>query len=125
MVFLGLFHHQGPVPRGLRFVVFRIIGPMTFFNIKAFDNVNSENVATVSPNNKETITKIRNHTEHLETETVIMLYKIIKQIEGHDNEKYQLEWQIVSRILDRFLFLLNVIYMAIAFGYGYITLYTY
>ena len=43
--------------------------------------------------------------------------------EEFNTERNGEEWQVMSRILDRFLFTLNVIAMSIALGYGYITLY--
>ena len=43
--------------------------------------------------------------------------------EEFDKEGNGEEWQVISRILDRFLFMLNVIAMSIALGYGYISLY--
>ena len=43
--------------------------------------------------------------------------------EEFDAERNGEEWKVISRILDRFLFMLNVIAMSIALGYGYITLY--
>ena len=50
--------------------------------------------------------------------------KEIPSLSGEfDKEGNGEEWQVMSRILDRFLFMLNVIAMSIALGYGYITLY--
>ena len=45
-------------------------------------------------------------------------------MEEFDTEGNGEEWQVISRILDRFRFMVNVIAMSIALGYGYITLYT-
>ena len=44
--------------------------------------------------------------------------------EEFNTERNGEEWQVMSRILDIFLFTLNVIAMSIALSYGYITLYT-
>ena len=49
--------------------------------------------------------------------------EIPSMMEEFDTERNGEEWQVISRILDRFLFMLNVIAMSIALGYGYITLY--
>ena len=49
--------------------------------------------------------------------------EIPSMMEEFDSERNGGEWQVMSRILDRFLFMLNVVAMSIALGYGYITLY--
>ena len=93
---------------------------MTFFNIKDYHNDNPISITKVLPKVKD-----GNHTTLMDKEAVVMLHKIIKELNGQGNDRNKLEWQIVSRILDRFLFLLNVISMIFAIGYGYITLFTY
>ena len=98
---------------------------MTFYNIKDYNDDSPENISKVSPNSKDTKTKIGKRTDLMDKETLVMLHKIIKELNGQGNDRNKLEWQIVSRILDRFLFLLNVISMILAIGYGYITLFTY
>ena len=41
-----------------------------------------------------------------------------------ENKLYVNEWQIIVKVLDRLLFILNVVLIVTAFGYGYITLST-
>ena len=38
------------------------------------------------------------------------------------NEMYMKEWQAIAKVLDRLLFILNVLLIVTAFGYGYIRL---
>ena len=40
------------------------------------------------------------------------------------NEVYMKEWKAIAKVLDRLLFILNVLMIVTAFGYGYIRLCT-
>ena len=48
----------------------------------------------------------------------------MKQSEQKQDEKYITEWQTVSRILDRFLFMLNCMCLVFALCNGYFTLFS-
>ena len=48
----------------------------------------------------------------------------MKKLEQKQDEKYIMEWQTVSRILDRFLFIINCMCLAFALCYGYFTLFS-
>ena len=63
--------------------------------------------------------------EKTNTEVFLELFKRFKKIEGSEEERHIKEWQTISKILDRLLFILNILSIIIAFGYGYTTLYTY
>ena len=62
--------------------------------------------------------------EKVTMETFLEFFKAFKQLEGSEDEMYTREWQTIAKILDRLLFILNVISFIIAFGYGYTTLCT-
>ena len=49
-------------------------------------------------------------------------YNTLKQQDK--NEMYLKEWQAIATVLDRLLFILNVLLLVTAFGYGYIRLCT-
>ena len=97
---------------------------------------NSENISQIVPSTKgngqnivesngQKIMKEHStgHTENMES--LLELLKSLKQLEGSEDERFIKEWQAIAKILDRLLFILNIISFAIAFGYGYTTLYTY
>ena len=114
VIFLRLFHHEPtPVPRKLRYLAFKIIAPMIFFDVKL--DRNFENISQVVPN-KETMTENDQKDEDKDC--------AVKQRERGDKDMYIKEWQTVVKVLDKLLFILNVISFVIAFGYGYTTLYT-
>ena len=48
----------------------------------------------------------------------------MKQSEQKQDDKYIMEWQTVSRILDKFLFMLNCMCLVFALCYGYFTLFS-
>ena len=70
-------------------------------------NVESDSAA----NKKEENSKLRPDT-----------YNTLKQQDK--NEMYLKEWQAMAIVLDRLLFILNVLLIVTAFGYGYIRLCT-
>ena len=56
-------------------------------------------------------------------ETLLELFKAFKQLEGSKDETYAREWQIIAKIFDRLMFILNILSMVISFGYCYTKLY--
>ena len=50
------------------------------------------------------------------------MYNTLKQQDK--NEMYKKEWQAIAKVLDRLLFILNVLLIVTAFGYVYIRLCT-
>ena len=48
----------------------------------------------------------------------------LKQPNGGEDEMYIKEWQTIAKVLDKLLFIVNIISFVIAFGYGYTILYT-
>ena len=58
-------------------------------------------------------------------ESLLEMLKILKKLLESEDEKNLKEWQTIATVLDKLIFILNVISFIIAFGYGYITLYTY
>ena len=111
VIFLRLFHHgPSPVPHKLKHMVFNIIAPMIFFDVKVVKN----NIKVV-PNEK---TMKENGQKTTEVDSTL------KQPDGGEDEAYIKEWQTVAKVLDRLLFILNIISYMIGFGYGYIVLYT-
>ena len=131
VIFLRLFHHgPSPVPRKLRHIVFNIVAPMIFFDVKV-DRI-SENISPVVPNKPSTkengheITELdsTDHKEKANMESLLEMFKTLKNFEGREDEINLKEWQTIAKVLDRLLFILNVISFSIAFGYGYTKLYT-
>ena len=107
---------------------------MIFFDVKM--DGNSENISQIVPSTKENGQNIvelngqksikvnsAGHKENMEL--LLELLKSLKQLEGSEDERFVKEWQTIAKILDRLLFILNIISFVIAFGYGYTTLYTY
>ena len=126
VIFLRLFHHgPSPVRRKLRHIVFNIVAPTICFNMKTVGNMSlvlpsklsikdngQENVESDSAaNKKEENSKSRPD-----------MYNTSKQQDK--NEVYMKEWKAIAKVLDRLLFILNVLMIVTAFGYGYIRLCT-
>ena len=85
---------------------------MIFFDVKVTDN----NVSKVVPNEP----KLKDNSQKsVEADSTL------KQPEQGEDERYIKEWQIVAKVLDKLLFILNIISFVIAFGYSYTILYTY
>ena len=101
-----------------------MIAPMIFFDVKM--DGTTENISQVVPqSSKENQQKIMEidsagHKENTNIESLLELVK--KKLEGSEDEKNLSEWQTIAKVLDRLLFILNVISFIIAFGYGYTTL---
>ena len=93
---------------------------------------NSQNISQVEPNEqstKENGQKIMDldstgHKEKANGESLLEMFKTLKKLEGNEDERNIKEWQTIAKVLDRLLFILNVISFVIAFGYGYTTVYT-
>ena len=107
---------------------------MIFFDVKV--DKNSENISKVVPSTKENGQNIvelngqkiitvnsAGHKENMES--LLELLKLLKQLESNEDERFIKEWQAIAKILDRLLFIFNIISFVTAFGYGYTTLYTY
>ena len=127
VIFLRLFHHgSSPVPRKLRHLVFKVIAPMVFFDVKE-DSKSAETITQVEPSSKENGKKLNSvdRVEKANMESLMELLRSLKHRERSKDEIYTGEWQTVAKILDRLLFTLNILSMIIAFGYGYTKLYTY
>ena len=123
VIFLRVFHHgPTPVPLKLRHLVFNIVAPLIFFDVKA--DSKSETITQVEPTSKENGQQF-DSVEKANMNSLIELLRSLKQRERSKDEIYTGEWQTVAKILDRLLFNLNILSMIIAFGYGYTKLYTY
>ena len=100
---------------------------MIFFDEKV--DKTSENISRVaahsSKENRQKVMEIdsADHKEKTNMELLLELFK--EKLEGNKDERNLNEWQTIAKVLDRLLFILNVISFIIAFGYGYTTLYTY
>ena len=112
VIFLRLFHHgPSPVPGKLRHLVFNIVAPMIFFDVKLL----GKNISQVAPKHqtlKETYHKITK------------IDSTLKQPDRGEDERFIKEWQTVAKVLEKLLFILNIISFVIAFGYAYTILYT-
>ena len=124
VVILGAFHQsETPVPQWLKILVFNVIGPITCIQ------VNDRNLNNITPNydpkntmdgSPEVALQNLKCDENITTES----NEHITRIEKSSDENYPMDWKIVSRILDRFMFILNIIAVTFALGYFYITLFT-
>ena len=98
-----------------------------------FDVFVDKNVSQIEPNEqstKENGQKIKeidstDHKEKKNIESLLEMLKTLKKLEGNEDERNLKEWQTIAKILDKLLFIFNVISFIIAFGYGYTTVYTY
>ena len=125
VIFLRLYHHgPSPVPRKLRHLVFNIIAPMICFNTET-----DRNMSLVGPKKPTTDDGQKNvecdssaKTKEENSESSPDMYITLK--EENKNAMYMKEWQAIAKVLDRLLFILNVLLIVIAFGYGYIRLCT-
>ena len=103
-----------------------MIAPLILFNVKVdenFENI-SQAVPQSSRENEQKNMEIDSagHKENKNMESLLELFK--KKLEGNKDERNINEWQAIAKVLDRLLFIVNVISFIIAFGYGYTTLYT-
>ena len=62
--------------------------------------------------------------EFLEPESLFALFQKFQNIKKNEMDRNKEEWQLISRVLDRVLFVLNLVFISLAFAYGYITLAT-
>ena len=112
VIFLRLFHHRpSPVPRKLRYVVFKLVAPMIFFDI----DLEGKNIAKVVPNDQLMKEKGEKPAD---------IDSTLQQPKGGEDQMYMKEWQTIAKVLDKLLFIVNIISFVIAFGYGYTILYT-
>ena len=103
---------------------------MILFDVKL--DRNSKNISQVVPNKQSTKENDQNiqeldsidHKEKTNMESLLEIFKTLKKLEVNEDEKNLKEWQTIAKVLDRLLFILNVISFIIAFGYGYTKLYT-
>ena len=106
---------------------------MIFFDVN-IDRI-SANISQVLPrkeNQSEKENGQRNleldstdHEEKENVETLLQLLKALKKIAGSEDELYVKEWQMIAKVLDKLLFILNILCMIIAVGYVFTILYTY
>ena len=93
---------------------------MVFFDVNMYRI--SENISQVSPREKE------NGQSNVELNSTDPKEKAnmesLKKNAESENELYIRESQTIAKVLDKLLFILNILFMAIAFGYGFTTLYT-
>ena len=96
VLFLRFFHHQSTssVPRRLKHLTFGIIAPAIFYDLKP---VNYKN---------ERKDDDQNEASNLEKEGEVERVTREKNVPG--DEKNVLEWQMVSKVFDRLLFIINV-----------------
>ena len=83
---------------------------MIFFDVKVAGN----KIAKIVPNEK---TMKENGQKTTEVDSTL------KQPDVGEDETHIKEWQTVAKVLDKLLFILNIISYLIAFGYGYTILY--
>ena len=106
---------------------------MIFFDVN-MDRI-SANISQVLPR-KENLSEKENwqrnleldstdHEEKEKVETLLQLLKALKKIAGSEDELYVKEWQMIAKVLDKLLFILNILCMIIAVGYVFTILYTY
>ena len=103
---------------------------MIFFHVNV--DRNSENISQVVPSEKfikENGQNIINldatdNKEKANMESLLEMFKTLKKLEEREDERNIKEWQTIAKVLDKLLFILNVISFIIAFCYGYITVYT-
>ena len=98
------------------------------FDVKVDEN--SENISQVVPSaqeNRQNNVKLdsADQNEKANMASLLELLKSLKQPERNKDEMFIKEWNTVAKVLDRLLFILNILSMIIAFGYGYTKLYTY
>ena len=126
VIFLGLFHHgPSPVPCKLRHLVFNKIAPMTCFNMKTGRNMSlvGPSKQSIKDNGQKNVeSDSAANTKEENSKSLADKYDASKQQDK--NEMYIKEWQATAKELDRLLFILNVLLIVIAFGYGYIRLCT-
>ena len=134
VIFLRFFHHgPTPVPQKLRHIVFNIIAPMIFFDVNM--DRTSAKISQVLPGKKNLSEKENgqrnleldstDHTEKTNVETLLQLLKALKKIAESEDQLYIKEWQMIAKVLDKLLFILNILCMIIAVGYVFTVLYTY
>ena len=96
---------------------------------------NSENISQVVPG-KENLSEKENgqrnleldstdHTEKANVVTLLQLLKALKKNAESEDELYIKEWQMIAKVLDKLLFILNILCMIITVGYVFTILYTY
>ena len=106
---------------------------MIFFDVN-MDRI-SANISQVLPG-KENLSEKENeqrnleldstdHTEKANVETLLQFLKALKKIAESEDELYIKEWQMIAKVLDKLLFILNILCMIIAVGYVFTILYTY
>ena len=132
VIILRLFHHDStPEPKTLRFVAFKIIAPMVIFDVGNV-GVGANSVSTVisetaqeheNPDDKRS-QEAKSSKEFLEPEALFALFQKLQNIKKDEMYRNKGEWQLVSRVLDRVLFVLNLVFISVGFAYGYITIAT-
>ena len=119
IIVLRLFYQQPgtTIPRRLRYFAFRIIAPLTLFNVKTFVNVNQcVKITEILPAD----TELKPIGENSESEQDSTTEKRSKQTQTETNYN---EWQVLAMICDRFYFILLFIFTAFAMVYGHTSLY--
>ena len=98
---------------------------MTFYHVKDFGDYFNENVkitpdGVVKNENDCGPETVKENPENLKSgdkltpEVMFKIYEYMKSMDENCHDKYSMQWKIVSRILDKFMFLLNMIAMALA-----------
>ena len=62
--------------------------------------------------------------EFLEPEALFALFQKFQNIKTNEMDRNKEEWQLISRVLDRLLYVLNLVSISLGFAYGYITVAT-
>ena len=68
--------------------------------------------------------KAKSSKEFLEPEALFTLFQKFQDIKKDETNRNKEEWQLVSWVLDRLLFVLNLVFISVGFAYGYITIAT-
>ena len=87
--------------------------------------VNSETVESDKKSSDDTRKqRATNSRDFFETETLFALIEKLKYMKQDEIERNIEEWQLISRAMDRVLFVLNLMFVSVGFAYGYITVAT-
>ena len=103
--------------RRLRYFAFKIIAPLTLFDVKAFINVDECVKGTkIVPAE----TELKSIRENSGSEQDSTNEKLSKETQ---TEKHYNEWQVLAMIFDRFYFIILFVFTAFSILYGHTTLY--
>ena len=117
IVIIGIFYKDpsAPIPRWLKYTTFELIKPVTFIEETKFTKV--------SPKENEPKIKYDNDEKHSGDEKRKNKHrKKIQQDDTRLNE-HERQWQMVAKIWDRFLFIVNLSAVLTSCLYVFIEMY--